>query len=814
MFQNIQEDKQNSTKEETTKKKNILTNAVSKKYILLYIISLMVSTISLGQKISPTSLAIVVAVGANEVPIIIVLFLGLIGNIIGCGFGSIISYIFTMLIFFASFFIREPKYNEESKNEKIKLGKRIFIASLIIGVLRSVFSGLLLYDILNAIAMSMLTFILYKVFVNSITVVLEFPKKNVFTLEEVIGASVLLTIAVCCLGNLQIFGFTIRNIVAIFLVLVLGWKNGMLVGATSGVTIGVTLGIISGNEPITIAAYAISGLIAGILNRFGKIGVILGFIAGDILLTFLQNGGVENLIVFKEILIAGIGLLSIPKNIKIDIENIIGDKQLLPVASNRGLDKSKETADKLKNMSEAVEQMANSYSDNDETNEEIKEKNKQIFITELLNATENLEDNMLYDNISDVDGEIVNEIFEELLKKQFIKEKEIINIFAKNNNYIVGFDDNQKNVKDEVSRMAIAINSAYRISKMSFIMKEKIKQEKKNVGSQLNEVSKAISEMAEDIKKEKTIEDIFSKEKETILKLLKEKEILVQQISIEKINNIFNIELYTEKTNKKNISNSIITVIKKVLNEKVEIVEKERVDSEEKYIIKSEEKYIIEVGQAIAIKDGNTVSGDSILHTKLKDGKYLLAISDGMGSGKEAKKSSQMVINMLQKLLESGFNKETSIDLINTNLLNVSPEIYATLDIAIVDLYNGTVEFIKSGCAPTYIKSNKKVQIIKSNTLPTGVVNSMNKDIIEKDIKNQDLVFMCSDGIIDSNVEYKNKTLWVKYLLEDVENSNPQKCADLVLNEAIDNNYGKVKDDLSILTFKIKDKNSNGTINE
>ena len=82
MFQNIQEENQNSTKEETTKKRSILTNAISKKYIVLYIISLMVSTIGLGRALSPASLAMVVAVGANEIPIVVVLVLGLIGNII------------------------------------------------------------------------------------------------------------------------------------------------------------------------------------------------------------------------------------------------------------------------------------------------------------------------------------------------------------------------------------------------------------------------------------------------------------------------------------------------------------------------------------------------------------------------------------------------------------------------------------------------------------------------------------------------------------------------------------------------------------
>ena len=35
--------------------------------------------------------------------------------------------------------------------------------------------------------------------------------------------------------------FSIKNILSILIVLVLGWKNGMLVGATGGITIGVVL---------------------------------------------------------------------------------------------------------------------------------------------------------------------------------------------------------------------------------------------------------------------------------------------------------------------------------------------------------------------------------------------------------------------------------------------------------------------------------------------------------------------------------------------------------------------------------------------
>ena len=300
---------------------------------------------------SPFSIAIVTAIIANEIPVIGILIFGLIGNIIGCGAGSIPTYIITMLIFFASFFTAQPRYNEDSRNEKILLSKRVFFSTLIVGLVKTFISGPMIYDVLVTITVSITTVVFYKIFTNAIIVITAFGEKRAFTLEEVMGTSLLLAVAVCSLQGLTVFGFSITNVLSIFIVLLLGWKNGMLVGATGGITIGVALGIIAGNEPITIAAYAISGLVAGILNRFGKIGVIVGFILGDVVLTYVSNGGIENLIIFQEILIAGLGLLAVPKSITIDIENIIGNNNFLPVGETRRLNRSKETIEKLNNVS-------------------------------------------------------------------------------------------------------------------------------------------------------------------------------------------------------------------------------------------------------------------------------------------------------------------------------------------------------------------------------------------------------------------------------------------------------------------------------
>ena len=66
---------------------------------------------------------------------------------------------------------------------------------------------------------------------------------------------------------------------------------------------------------------------------------------------------------------------------------------------------------------------------------------------------------------------------------------------------------------------------------------------------------------------------------------------------------------------------------------------------------------------------------------------------------------------------------------------------------------------------------------------------------------------MCTDGILDSNIEYKNKELWLKYLLEDLETENVRKIADLTLAESIDNNFGRIQDDLSVIVCKFKENN-------
>ena len=809
MFQNINEDTLNIKEEiEKQDKVNIFSNVVTKSNIVLYIVSFMLSMVDFSGEFSIFSISMLGACFASSVPALGIVVVSLAGNIIKYGTGGALGYFLTALAMIATLFIFKPNYNEQERNEKIKIGKNVFLATMIIEIIKFAISGFTIYDVLSGITISMIALVFYKIFVNSIVVIQDFSERRAFSIEEMLGASLLLAISVGAFGELSVFGFGIRNVLSILIVMILGWKNGILVGTTSGVTIGVTLGVISGSEPIMIAAYAISGMVAGILNKFGKIGVIIGFALGNIILAYISNGYTIELIHFKEILIASIGLLAVPKTLHIDLEEFIGNSKFLPVVPNNTLNKSREVVENLNNVSETIQEMATTYNNADVENIEDDTQtntNMQIFITELLNNLEPYKENMLYEDISDTNGEIIAEIFKTLLDKQEIERQDLLEIFAKCNSYIVGFDDKDISsyLEENISQMIRTINISYKVSKSDFVWRKKVEEKNKVMSKQLNEVSKAIQNMADGIEKDLELEGQYERERIKIIELLKQKEIEVQDISLKKEGRYY-INIYIEEL----LDYTEISTVEKILTQclKEKIVQNEEASIGNKLSFISDDKYVMAIGTSETTKSKSEVSGDSILSIRLKDGKYLVAISDGMGSGNDAKNSSSQALKLLENMLLSGFDKNISIDLINTSLMNQSNEIFATLDIAIIDLYKGTIEFLKSGACPTYVKNKNKVQVIKSNSLPAGIVNESKFQTFEKDIETGDIMLMCSDGILDSNVEYKNKELWIKYMLEDIETNNTKKIADLILNESIDNNFGIAKDDMSVIVCKFREK--------
>ena len=421
----------------------------------------------------------------------------------------------------------------------------------------------------------------------------------------------------------------------------------------------------------------------------------------------------------------------------------------------------------------------------------------------------------MYDDIYNNENNIIEDIFIYLQENGVMTDNGIISIFAKHNIYLMNSETDYIKTEelDEMREIIKAINTAYRISKNNFIWQKKLDENNENVSKQLKTVSKAINNIANGIKENV---DEYENEKKEIEELLKEKGITTKEISIkkEKTGKII-VNAYTNLCDDAEGKNCPIKPIDKTLNK---VFGERFVLQEQKcgirlnknvcsYTFTSEDRFVIQTGIAKAKKDDSIVSGDNISQIRLSDGKYMLAISDGMGSGADARRNSKIAISMLERLFSTGFDKETSISLINSAIMNANKEdMYATLDIEVLDLYAGKMQILKNGACPTYIKKNKSVNIIKSTSLPTGIVSDISVDTYDTDLSDGDIVVICSDGIIESNKEYANKELWVKYLLEEIQTDSPERIADIILHEAIDNDFGKAKDDMTVIAFKVNKK--------
>lgn len=461
-------------------------------------------------------------------------------------------------------------------------------------------------------------------------------------------------------------------------------------------------------------------------------------------------------------------------------------------------------------MSETISEMSRTYKENADTQYDITS-GKEAFIKELEVKLENQKENILYEDLINDEGNITSDIYEALIENGNITKEDILKLLEDRNEYVLGFEDFDTNMKieEDIKIVARYINEIYKIGKINNLWKQKIKENKKVISSQLENVSKVISTVATSINhNSKDLED----EKKEIILICRQREIEILDIDIKKEKNkryIINIYIASCKEDEKCKIEEIEKIISKVLKTEV-VLQREVCGREEeqnlcKQIYMSKDKYSIQIGIASDKKNGSPISGDYSNQTRLDDGKYLIALSDGMGSGPDARRSSQIAVKMLTRMLASGFDKDTSMELINSSMyINSKEDSYATLDVAILDLYAGNMEFMKNGACPTFIKNKREIHVLKSISLPAGILENIDMVVYDKDLNDGDIIVMCTDGVLESNMEYENKEVWIKNMLEEIETDNVQKIANILLKEAIDNNFGNAKDDMTVIAIKVK----------
>lgn len=200
------------------------------------------------------------------------------------------------------------------------------------------------------------------------------------------------------------------------------------------------------------------------------------------------------------------------------------------------------------------------------------------------------------------------------------------------------------------------------------------------------------------------------------------------------------------------------------------------------------------------------ISGDNYSLRELENGQLLMSLSDGMGYGTSACIESETVIELLEQLLDSGFDGDTALKMINSVMvMNSEEEHPATLDFGVIDLHSGVCDLVKIGAATTFVKRGKWVETIKSTTMPLGMLGDVDYDATSKKLYDGDMIIMVSDGVIDA-LTCENKDEKLGEIIMNIECDNPKEMAKRILENAIvDQN--KLTDDMTVLVTGIWNNN-------
>lgn len=206
-------------------------------------------------------------------------------------------------------------------------------------------------------------------------------------------------------------------------------------------------------------------------------------------------------------------------------------------------------------------------------------------------------------------------------------------------------------------------------------------------------------------------------------------------------------------------------------------------------------------GVAYAIKSGEKVSGDTHSVIRINDHSFLMALSDGMGSGEYARKVSESAISLIEAFYRAEVPRDTVLQTINKLLSFNRDERFTCIDIACVDLNTGRADFVKIGSPAGVIVREGEIKVLESASLPLGILENLRPAVCTEHVKSGDIIVFMSDGITSAFPSAAD----LYEFLQQLRPLNPQNLADKILAAALDRTNHIPLDDMTVICTRIFD---------
>lgn len=217
----------------------------------------------------------------------------------------------------------------------------------------------------------------------------------------------------------------------------------------------------------------------------------------------------------------------------------------------------------------------------------------------------------------------------------------------------------------------------------------------------------------------------------------------------------------------------------------------------------------VEHGSSCQSGIAGEISGDNHMIRMLGRDKLLMVISDGMGSGEAAARESGEALRLLWSFLNAGIPRALALETVNRQLLiRSSEDMFATVDLCIIDLNTGMAEFTKLAASPTLILRGREMTRVDGGRLPLGILENVQPSMRRFRLRPGDLIIMGSDGVMEAGDGLDME----RYARENTT-AHPETLAENMVRHAALRRSGARMDDLTCICVRIGNRTASAGVN-
>lgn len=633
----------------------------------------------------------------------------------------------------------------------------------------------------------LLTFI----FVHSLPIFTVKKKRIFLRYDEIVCLVILLGSVLTGLIDWIVGSFSILHIFSRYLICLLAFVGGAMLGSALGVVTGMIISLSEPQNIVQIALLTFAGLLAGLFKESKRAGAACGFLLGAAILSLYHQQHQVMFVSIGETCIAILFFLFTPKSWLHFLARFIPgtpENQTLHQDYVRRL--RDVTASKVDDFVHLFRDLAQSFGEDVGDKRRNHEAYLQTFVEQI---TEGVCRNCHRSQ----------RCWEMNVVRSY---QEVVDLMAYVENHSEGIPSTWDAYCIKAEQVAAEVRSQYQHEGEYRFWREKVEETRRIVDKQLTGIAEVMEQLSAEIRHET---QVLSAQEDMIHEALEELGLSIQRVDIINLEEgRVEIEVTMPYRDAFDECKKLIApLLTEVLGEPIAVYRKVIKGHTGGSLITlgSEQRYRLQTGVANTAKGGGFVSGDSYCYMNLGTGKYAVALSDGMGNGRRAQAESNAALQLLRRLLQVGMNEETAVETVNSILsLRSTDEIFATIDLALVDLHTAKARFMKIGSTPGFIKRGDEVFMLAAANPPIGILNQIDIDPVEMELQPGDLLIMMTDGVYEAPRHVMNKDAFMNRMIAEIDTRHPQDFADTLLEKMVRYHQGRIGDDMTVLVSKVE----------